>query len=70
MESNFGYIDPRPSQRRHDRAVERWEARRSIIMELYVNQGLTQEVVAEEIGVSQNALSRWLRKMGIAREKL
>ena len=67
MESNFGYIDQRPSQRRHDEAVERWAALKPVIVELYVNQGLTQTVVAKKLGVSQNALSRWMKRMKIAR---
>jgi len=63
----FGHIGQRPNQCRHDEAAARWEARRPIIIELYVKQGLSQTVVAKELGVSQRNFSMWVRRMGLRR---
>ena len=55
-----------PSQRRHDEAVKIWLKRRPRIIEL-LSQGKTQTEISKDLGVSQNAVSRWMRKMGIKR---
>lgn len=60
-------FDPGPSQRRHEEAREKWEKRRPRIIEL-LGQGKSQAAIAKDLGVSQNAVSRWMRKMGIRRE--
>ena len=63
---SFGYIDPRPRERRHEEAEKWWEAHRGRIKELLV-EGKTQEQIGEEIGRSQNDVSRWIRNLGIKR---
>ena len=61
---SFGYIDPRPSQHRHDEAERWWEKRREKIEGLLA-KGKTQAQIGEEIGMSQNAVSRWIRRLGM-----
>lgn len=61
-------FDPGPGQRRHDEATKVWEKRRPRIIEL-LGQGKSQAEIGEDLGVSQNAVSRWMKKMGIRREK-
>ena len=67
MRRNFTHIDQSPNQERHEEATEKWEALRPQIVELYVNQGLTQTATAKRLGVTQQRLSAWMKRMGIGR---
>lgn len=57
-------FDPAPARRRHEEALKKWESWRPDI-EAYVKQGLTQAQIAGKLGVSQNAVSRWMRRLGV-----
>lgn len=46
-------------QARHGREVP------ELIRELYVDQGLSQEEVAEQLGVHRSTLVHWMRDFGI-----
>jgi DNA-binding CsgD family transcriptional regulator len=38
-----------------------------LLRDLYVSQGLSQEAIAQGLGVTRNTVAMWLREYGISR---